>query len=308
MKKPVIRMTIGLPASGKSSAARQLIGSSDDWVQVEKDIIRKESNLFDGGEYNHQRGDEAIVVRERNKRIREAIRSGKSVIVSDCNLDPRHRSQLRLIATECGVDLEVDNSFLDVPLLKCVERDAEREDSVGKDVILDMYYKHVHHEYFSRRPDWKERLNRAYVIDLDTALSSKKFGVGWYSDDGIDFSSPNIAIMHILDALDVFSRDDLLKKRTKYDHIIIISGTRESSRSIAEKWLDEHEIYYDELLMRDDGDYRDEAEVKRDLYNIYIKKKYDVVAVFEGSKAATDMWRRDLGLMVFHTHDEYLKP
>lgn len=309
MKKPILRMMVGLPASGKSTEASDLVDNStpeQTWVQVEKDIIRKDASLFEDGAYNHKRGDEAIVIRERNRQIREALRAGNSVVVSDTNLDPKHRGQLRMLATECDVDFEVDDSFLDVSVEECLKRDEEREHSVGANVILDMYYKYVHPGFHQRRSDWKDKLPRAFLCDIDGTLAHNLSGRGWYDLDEVKNDTPNYALTHLFDAVDLF-RDEYSRKHTKYTHIILLSGRKEGARAATEAWLDHWSIPYDELIMRADNDNREDFITKKELYEEHIKGKYNVLAVFDDRPQVVDMWRRDLGLMVFQAADHDLK-
>ena len=90
----------GLPASGKSSWADEYIKENPNFIKVEKDQIRKNGELFKDGKYVHKRGDEAIVLKERDRLIREALRQGKSVISSDTNLVQKHITQLTNIAKQ----------------------------------------------------------------------------------------------------------------------------------------------------------------------------------------------------------------
>lgn len=309
MKKPILRMMVGLPASGKSTAASELIDNStpeETWVQVEKDIIRKDGSLFEGGKYNHKRGDEAIVIRERNRQIRDALRAGNNVVVSDTNLDPKHRGQLRMLATECDVDFEVDDSFLEVSVEECLKRDEDRDNSVGTSVILDMFYRYVHPGFHQRRPDWKDKLPRAFICDIDGTLAHNLSGRNWYSLDKVIDDTPNYALMHLFDAIQLF-RDDFPRSHSKYTHIILLSGRKESARAATEAWLEHWMIPYDELIMRADDDNRQDAITKKELYENHIQGKYNTLAVFDDRPQVVDMWRRDLGLMVFQAADHDLK-
>src|SRR5690606_33634680 len=121
MKNKVI-ITKGLPASGKSSWADEYIKQNPNFVKIEKDEIRKDTRLFKDGQYVHKRGDEAIVIKERDRLIREALQSGKSVISSDTNLVKKHITQISNIARQYNAEVEVV-SFLDVPLKELIERD-----------------------------------------------------------------------------------------------------------------------------------------------------------------------------------------
>ena len=97
----------GLPASGKSSWADEYIKEHPNFVKVEKDQIRKNGELFKGGQYVHKRGDESIVLKERDRLVREAFRQGKSVISSDTNLVQKHVTQLTNTAKQNRPTVEI---------------------------------------------------------------------------------------------------------------------------------------------------------------------------------------------------------
>lgn len=308
MKRPILRMMMGLPASGKSTEASELVDNStpeETWVQVEKDLIRKDHSLFIDGEYKHKRGDEAIVIRERNKQIRNALEAGMNVVSSDTNLSPKHRGQLRLLATECDAEFEVDDSFLNVSVAECIRRDEERENSVGQSVILDMYYRFVHPGFHQKNSEWKEKLPRAFICDVDGTLAHMAERSP-YDEDRVFEDTPNYALTHIFDAIDIF-RDPATRDHTKYTHIILLSGRKEGARKATERWLEHWSIPYDQLIMRADGDNRKDWVIKRELYEEHIKGKYNVLGVFDDRPQVVDMWRRELGLMVFQVADHDLK-
>jgi predicted kinase len=73
-KKLKVLILRGLQASGKTTYAKEL--ELKGWVRVEKDEIRKDERLFKDGVYNHKRGDEGLVLKERNRLIREALSNG----------------------------------------------------------------------------------------------------------------------------------------------------------------------------------------------------------------------------------------
>lgn len=53
------------------------------------------------------------------------------------------------------------------------------------------------------------------------------------------------------------------------------------------------------LLMRKSKDYRSDDIVKKEIYEAYIKDKYNVLFVLDDRKRVVDMWRKE-GLVVLH--------
>jgi phosphoglycolate phosphatase-like HAD superfamily hydrolase len=81
--------------------------------------------------------------------------------------------------------------------------------------------------------------------------------------------------------------------------ILFVSGRPETHRTQTEDWLWKHELgNYAELLMRAAGDYRQDAVVKRELYEAHIAGRYAVLFTVDDRDQVVAMWR-DLGLVCF---------
>lgn len=125
---PKLLILKGLPASGKSTLAREL--KRKGWKVVEKDRLRE-----------IVQGSEKTIMKTRDDMIRSYLSKGENVVSSDTNLHPPHVPHLESIAEECGAEVEV--RFIDTPLDECIRRDAERENTVGARVIRMMYGKYL---------------------------------------------------------------------------------------------------------------------------------------------------------------------
>ena len=162
MKRVV--MTVGLPASGKSTWAKELITKeAGRWVRVNKDLLRE---MCHNSKYS--KSNEKFIVRLRNMIILEALAAGKHVVIDDTNLHPKHiRTVTELVKGKATV--EVNNSFLQVPVKECIRRDLGRMNSVGKDVIMQMYRQFLlpKHEPPAHNPE----LEDVIVVDMDGTLA-----------------------------------------------------------------------------------------------------------------------------------------
>lgn len=86
--------------------------------------------------------------------------------------------------------------------------------------------------------------------------------------------------------------------REPWDHyMIIVSGRSEEYKEQTDKWLADHEIFYDEIYMRKSGDSRDDAIVKSEIAD-EIEKEYNIIAVFDDRLKVVKMWQ-DRGIFVF---------
>lgn len=236
MKQKII-ITRGLPASGKSTWADEFIKENPNFVKVEKDQIRKNSDLFKDGQYVHKRGDESIVLKERDRLIRQAFARGQSVVSSDTNLVQKHITQLSNIARQNDAEIEV-KSFLDVPLQELIERDKKRENSVGEQVIRRMFHTQV-----KKMPTFlKYDPNLPFVVicDLDGTLTKGPKDRSPYEWHKVGQDDINLGTSAILDGL----------KMIGLYEIYIFSGRNEVCRPETEEWLERHNIEYDKLVMR----------------------------------------------------------
>lgn len=79
---------------------------------------------------------------------------------------------------------------------------------------------------------------------------------------------------------------------------IFVTARSEALRTATKAWLSLHmtkDVLRYGLAMRPDGDTRADGEVKRELYEKYIRDTYDVVLVLEDRSHVVNMWR-SLGL------------
>ena len=130
-------LTKGLPASGKSTWARQQIAARGAQLKrIAKDDLRA---MLDGGKWS--RGNEKFILAARDALILAALAAGYSVNVDDTNLDPRHEAHIRALVN--GQAEVVIQDFTMVPLATCLERDRQRPTPVGEQVIKRMWRQYL---------------------------------------------------------------------------------------------------------------------------------------------------------------------
>ena len=133
---PLARNTLyicrGLPGSGKTTWAKEAIRQAGFWVRrVNQDDLR---DMSDNGIYSSER--EFGISRMRNACITQLLLLGYTVISDDTNIAVHTCRELRTIADIAGASIVVVEFA--VPVATCIERDAKRPKSVGRDVIVDM--------------------------------------------------------------------------------------------------------------------------------------------------------------------------
>ncbi len=299
-QKLKVIITKGLPASGKSSWADEYIKENPNFVKIEKDAIRKDTRLFRDGVYVNKRGDEGIVIKERDRQIRQALQNGKSVISSDTNLVQKHVSQISAIARQNKAEIEI-KTFLDVPLKELIERDLNREDSVGEQVIRRMF-----HESVKKLPTFLQydpELPFVIVSDLDGTLTTGPKDRSPYEWHKVGNDDINLGVAHLLDGVRVIN----------YCDVIIFSGRDEVCRPETEDWLDRHDVEYSQLYMRrsdhvdEKGGQVKDTIAKAEMIEKYIRGKYNVLLWFDDRPQVADMLRDVFGINVAQIGDVNFK-
>lgn len=107
--------------------------------------------------------------------------------------------------------------------------------------------------------------------------------------------SPNIPVIELVCML-----------RTAGYQIMWISGRSAECRHQTERWLAIHCGATDDepLHMRATGDYRIDADVKRDLYDHHIRDHHEVAWVIDDRDQVVAMWR-SLGLTVLQVTPDF---
>lgn len=126
----------GLPASGKSTFARQYCIDNPEFIRINKDDIREEL-----GNPPFSRKFEDNVLELQRSRGLEILKNGKSLIVDDTNFSKTHEKFWRLITEELKIEFKIKEFNAD--LEECIRRDSLRINSVGKNVIENMYNKYI---------------------------------------------------------------------------------------------------------------------------------------------------------------------
>lgn len=132
----------GLPASGKTSAALQLLaaGPQGTITRCNRDLLRRMVH----GTPRYDRESEAVITIIQHDTITTLLRTGHTVLVDDTNLDDDHLANLRLIAGICGADFQI-HDLRHVPVETCIQRDHARppDQRVGEHVIRDMHTRYL---------------------------------------------------------------------------------------------------------------------------------------------------------------------
>ena len=281
MDKKIIVLQ-GPPASGKSTWARETAKVGTPYVIVNRDSIRNAR-----GEYWVPDQEDYISDIEEYG-VRSAINRNLIPIIDATNLNPQTIRKWEKLAKE--LDCEIEYKQFYIPFKEALERDANREQSVGKKVLRKFYERYFYEQY-AKEIGYDSRLIRdanekpdCVVIDLDgtVALHRNRLPFDW-DKLGTDFFDPRM--YHLIMTY--------VKTGVK---LIFLTGRPESVRLTTENWIDSNLQTNYELIMRPTNEYRSGEIVKKELWEKYVEPYYNTICVFEDSNKCVNMWR-ELGLL-----------
>lgn len=264
-------MLKGLPASGKSTYAKELVAKG--WKRINKDDLRA---MIDGGKWSNQR--EKMIRNSESTLAGLYLKMGCSVIIDSTNFI--YEDWWKNFAKEHNAEFET--IFFDTPVMECIERDSKRGDkAVGAKVIMGMYNTYLKpKDQFS---PFDSSIMPCYIFDIDGTIAEMN-DRSPYEWDKVDTDNIKINIASIFDSLK--------KSGAK---MFFLSGRDGSCYEKTLQWLSDHNLQHDGLFMRQAGDTRKDSIVKKELYEENIKGKYNVISVFDDRNQVVDLWR-SLGL------------
>lgn len=281
---PTLTMTKGLPASGKTTWAKMQLAANNFTKRVNKDDLRA---MIDNGKWSKE--NEKFVLEVRDYIVKSALLDGYDVIVDDTNLAPKHETTLRNIAEDMSKsDLVVGEikfeikDFTDVPLETCLERDRKRPNYVGEKVIKQMYRQFLapkEEKQDVAQYEHQDGLRIAILCDIDGTLAHMN-GRSPYEWHRVGEDTVDLAIRGILQA-----------EYAAGSSIILFSGRDAVCRQETIKWLKNNHIPFDELWMRRQDDNRKDSIVKAELFDEFVRGKYNVKYVLDDRNQVVDMWR-----------------
>lgn len=127
MNRPSLILLVGIPGSGKTTYAEKYIKENPNAVHLSSDKIREE--LW-GNEATQ--GDNNEVFSLMQYRAIDALNNGQSVVYDATNITRKDRSYIIAL---CPKFAKIECHIIWASIETCIERDAARERTVGKEVI-----------------------------------------------------------------------------------------------------------------------------------------------------------------------------
>ncbi|WP_259407507.1 phosphatase domain-containing protein [Streptomyces akebiae] len=292
---PVVHVMTGLPASGKTTAARELQAESGGRMRrVNLDDLRQMLDIpLPEGAERRSYAHEQTVLAIQDAAVRAAVDGGFDVVVDNTHMTPHIPKRLK--AAVAGLATFVVHDFTDVPVEECLRRDAARERPVGEEIIRILADKHEK----SRRGGWRltaEWLNDEPAVEPYTADPALPSAVMCDIDGTLAIRGDRGAYDFTRceeDLLNVSVRGALRSFRSADgDVIVLLSGRGEEHRGQTEAWLRAHEVPYDELWMRAAGDQRRDDVVKAELFDRHVRHRFAVRVSLDDRDRVVAVWRR----------------
>lgn len=278
----------GLPGSGKSTLAKKIIAENPEtYKRINRDDLRA---MFDNGITSQS--NEKFVKKVRDVLIVKALEEGKSIVIDDTNLSETNFRRVSQLVQEYNAKfnqkVEVEVREVDTAVAVCIERDSLREKPVGEKVIRKM-----HRQFFKDSPEYCTQnpdLPKAIICDLDGTLALMN-GRNPFDASKCDEDEINTPVANVLKNY----------KKLGYQ-ILLVSGREDRYKAPTLRFLEKHEIEYDDLIMRKTQDSRKDSIIKTEIYHEFIKDKYFVEFVLDDRNQVVDTWRNDLKLPCFQVY------
>lgn len=267
-------MMRGLPASGKSTKANEIIAGGGEFYRVNRDLLRK---MLHNDIFTHQR--EKVTIEMQQLIVATLLSEGKNVIVDDTNLGEKHVDMWTMMADLYGANFEVIDMMEGLTVNECVRRNEVRENPVPKGVIENMAL-----QFGVTKPGTK-----LVVCDIDGTVADLTHRLEYARGEKKDWKKFFSLLSGDTPRQDIY----IAAQSLAHEHdalLVFVSARPEDYRLETEQWLRDNGMMYDNLIMRRKGDKRQDTDVKSDIYNRYLKQ-YDIVRVFDDRPSVIRMWR-----------------
>ncbi|QFG12278.1 polynucleotide kinase [Arthrobacter phage Racecar] len=300
-----IKLVRGLPASGKSTWAKQWVDENEDWrIRINRDDIRHQIvNKY--WPLSRMQEDHTTLMEEAM--VTAAIKAKVSVVIDATHLRASYVKRWYDVANRLGVSVSVQDFETDVD--ECVRRDAIRGQQgdrfVGEEVIRDLHKRFFVKGKLPKLPEntVAELSGRAYVrnrelpkavwVDVDGTLAERVHPLanvpvrGPFDEDRVE---EDAVIDHIADLVRLLHANGY--------KIVIMSGRSDACQERTERWLIENNIPYDDIFMRPFGDTRKDSVIKEELFWTHVAPKYDIEFALDDRQQVVDHTREVLNIPV----------
>lgn len=231
-------LTKGIPASGKSTWAKDHVKKVANWKRINRDELRL---MIDAGEWSP--AHEKFIVEARNELLSAALKKGFNVVIDDTNLRDENWVDVCEIVEKANISAMVMEKCFPIDLETAIERDSRRGSaSVGATVITNMWKKNLRNRPDAMRPKTQhfyqrqlpglaqdETLPKAIICDLDGTLAH------------IGNRSPyNASLCDVVDTPNVPVVETVRLYHQAGYKIIFVSGREDKDRAPTMRFIAKH--------------------------------------------------------------------
>ena len=288
-------MLRGLPGSGKSTYAKELIANEPNkWKRINRDSLRL---MF--SEVQNDK-NEKYLLNMRDMLISQALQVGYNAIVDDLNLSKKNEARIRTLFAK-KANIIVDDRFMTLGLEQLLYRNNNRPQAerVPEKTIISLYnqfcsekvegVKTKSHEVLTVKRfyiPYNPELPNAVIFDIDGTLALMN-GREAYNWNKVGEDTVNEPVARIA---------TLLKKSNENITIFVVSGRDGSCYDLTKQWLIDNRIPFDKLILREVGNNEKDAIIKERIYKENFEGKYNILAVFDDRNQVVEKWR-EMGLL-----------
>jgi predicted kinase len=300
-------ITIGLPASGKSTWAKEFCDKNSNTdnvvIRVNNDDIRN-AIYAEQGHRNWSPKLETLVRTTKEMRISTRAMARHDVVIDNTHLSPKTLKEMISFCEGLGYVVELVD-FRHVSLEECIRRDSLREghNQVGEKVIRNMYNQFMKEPVDRDLPAWiPNKLPDCIIVDIDGTLAQMK-NRGPYEETKVYQDDVRQHVLFTI--LSMMNSNPELK-------VFVFSGRSEKALIPTVRWMNDKcglgvakystSVVFDkevELYMRKEGDRRRDSLVKKELFDLYVKDKYNVIVVFDDRPQVIRECWKELNFPVF---------
>lgn len=131
---------------------------------------------------------------------------------------------------------------------------------------------------------------KCIIVDLDGTLTNCEHRVKHVTKSPKDWDSFNAGMLS--DTLNEWCAELIAGMKKQGVSIILLTGRDDDYRSQTETWLEKHSISYDQLYMRKAQDYREDHNIKSEIFLEFIAPHYETLFVVEDRLSVVEMWRK----------------
>lgn len=288
---------VGIPGSGKTTAAKNYVQQANANGEIVINLDRDMFRISAGFTVEPTKQYEEIVTQQQRAVMKHAFRNNWEVIESSTNLNQKKLNELAKFANNQGACVEI--KYFDTPLEKCIENDLKRQATGGHSVgsiVIERFYAAIRKNGWPVLPKFASISDivkyepistnpKAILVDIDGTVAQMD-GRSPYDYTQVRTDLP---IKWVIDLVQLFW--------TKGFFIVFMSGRKALCYTDTMDWLVANIPVEFKLYTRSADDNRPDYIVKLELFDRYIRNKYNVVFCIDDRRQVIDAYR-DIGLNV----------